>query len=285
MIAVHVLVTAFCQGILVTLLFNEVIGKDLEDFKKSFGSLIHDPGIICARAICTIILHLSQQDEVKCGLDLMKYAVNNEHRFMNWKKAFMMGFLQAGMTILVETVNMLVILQSNTTKDIVFNFIAVAIISDFDNFVFASLRNEPLKELVNPETSSEFLQISFTTSAKARPFSKGGEASDQIDDNGDPICMKISFIKDRDCVNKLFRIIYKVFRIFFVSIYFYYYPALAVWITFQVPIFFRKIERNSWVTLSDSLWNPAVTMSENDYNVLKITKENYAEYLKKYEAG
>ena len=169
------------------------------------------------------------------------------------------------MTILVETVNTLVILQSNTTKDIVFNFIAVAIISDFDDFVFASLRNEPLKELVNSETAAEFLQISFTTSSKARPFSKGGEASDQVDDNGDPICMKISFIKDRTCLNKMFRMIYKIFRIFFVSIYFYYYPALAVWITFQVPIFFRYVERDSWVTLSDSLWNSTVTMKESDY--------------------
>ena len=52
------------------------------------------------------------------------------------------------MTLMVESVNMLVILQSMTTKDVVFNFIAVAIISNFDDFVFNSLRNEPLKELV-----------------------------------------------------------------------------------------------------------------------------------------
>ena len=32
MIAVHVLVTAFCQGVLVTLLFNEVIGQNIADF-------------------------------------------------------------------------------------------------------------------------------------------------------------------------------------------------------------------------------------------------------------
>ena len=78
----------------------------------------------------------------------MKYAVNHRHAFLNYKKAFAMGFLQSFMTIMVETVNMLVILQSMTTKDVVFNFIAVAIISDFDDFVFNSLRNEPLKELV-----------------------------------------------------------------------------------------------------------------------------------------
>mgnify|MGYP001626741559 CR=1 FL=1 len=71
--------------------------------------------IICARFICTVILHLSQQDEVARGLDLMKYALNHRHAFLGYKQAFLMGFLQSFMTIGVETVNVLVILQSNTT--------------------------------------------------------------------------------------------------------------------------------------------------------------------------
>ena len=78
----------------------------------------------------------------------MKYAVNHRNAFLNYKKAFAMGFFQSIMTLLVESVSMLVILQSMTTKDVVFNFIAVAIISNFDDYVFNSLNNEPLKELV-----------------------------------------------------------------------------------------------------------------------------------------
>lgn len=56
------------------------------------------------------------------------------------------------------------------------NFIAVAIISDFDNFVFGSLRNEPLKELVDDNTGAkeEFLQVQFTSSHKAKTFAQGG---------------------------------------------------------------------------------------------------------------
>ena len=81
------------------------------------------------------------------------------------------------MTVSVETVNMLVILQSNTTQDIVFNFIAVAIISDSDDFVFSSLQNEPLKELVKEETAEDLMPIAFTSSSKALSFDKGGEES------------------------------------------------------------------------------------------------------------
>ena len=44
------------------------------------------------------------------GLQLQKYAVNHPDKFMSWTKAFMFGFLQMAITIIVETVNMLVIL-------------------------------------------------------------------------------------------------------------------------------------------------------------------------------
>lgn len=212
------------------------------------------------------------------GLMLQKYAVNNPDKFMSWQKAFMFGFLQMSITILVETVNMLVILQSTTTQDIVFNFIAVAIISDFDNFVFNSLRNEPLKELVSEENGAELMQISFTTSSKAKTFEQGGEASDMVNENGEPICMKISFVKDRSCANKLFRMVYKLGRIFFVSVYFYFYPAMAVWCTFQIPLFFRTREKSSYVTMTNSFWVPGVDMTPMDYMRLNITETDYMQY-------
>jgi len=68
--------------VLVSLLFMEVVGNSMDDIKKQFGSLTEDVSIICARFICTVILHLSQQDEVKQGLDLMKYALNHRHAFL-----------------------------------------------------------------------------------------------------------------------------------------------------------------------------------------------------------
>lgn len=151
-----------------------------------------------------------------------------------------MGFLQATITVGVETVNVMIILQSQTTQDIVFNFIAVAIISDFDNFVYNSLRNEPLKQLVNPDTAETFLKVSFTTSPQAKSFKYGGAASDQVDANGDPMCQKIEFWRNRSCTNKLLRLIYKCERIFFVAFYFYFYPAIAVMCIFALPMVFRS---------------------------------------------
>ena len=173
-----------------------------------------------------------------------------------------MGFLQSFMTIAVETVNMLVILQSDTTQDVVFNFIAVAIISDFDNFVFNSLRNEPLKQLVDEDTSERFMPVSFTSSPKARPFSKGGQPSDVMDENGEPIAMKIRFWGDRSCCNRLLFSIYKFFRIFFVAVYFYFFPPISLFLTFQLPFYFRGNYKRAWVEIGQSVEDPTIIVTD-----------------------
>lgn len=59
-IATHVLITAFCQVVLVSLLYMDVVGVTPAAFEENFGTLTEDVGIIAARFICTVILHLSQ---------------------------------------------------------------------------------------------------------------------------------------------------------------------------------------------------------------------------------
>ena len=48
----------------------------------------------------------------------------------------------------VETINILAIMQSNTILEVVMNFIALAIISEFDEFIFNALRDEPFKVII-----------------------------------------------------------------------------------------------------------------------------------------
>ncbi len=51
----------------------------------------------------------------------------------------------------VELVNIEIILTSLDPVDLVYNFIALAIIAEFDEFVYAALRNEPMKLLTKNE--------------------------------------------------------------------------------------------------------------------------------------
>jgi hypothetical protein len=66
----------------------------------------------------------------------MKYALNHPWRFENWKIAFLSGFLQASIIIVIEMVNFLSILSSYAVLDIVMNFLALVVISDFDDFFY-----------------------------------------------------------------------------------------------------------------------------------------------------
>ena len=57
-ILIHVLITAFCQGVLIALLFNQVVGFNEDNFAESYGGLSSSVSLISSRFICTVMLHL-----------------------------------------------------------------------------------------------------------------------------------------------------------------------------------------------------------------------------------
>ena len=133
-----------------------------------------------ARFICATILHLSCVDEVYAGLEMMKYSVNHPYKFEHSSVAWMSGFMQYFSCLTVELANIGVICAANDTIDIVFNFIALAIIAEFDNYVFGSMKDESFKELTKREFCKEVLVIEHTTSKKC----KTGEMSKVRDEEG-----------------------------------------------------------------------------------------------------
>lgn len=150
-----------------------------------------------------------------------------------------MGFLQAVVVILVEAVNITIILTSLNPVDIVYNFIALAIIAEFDDFVYASLRNESMKKLIEKEVTEKVLVIKHTTSKKC----KVEEMSDVLDEEGNLRPLKIVF-GTREGTNKCMYIQYKCLRTFYVSVYFYFMPFTTIILTCLIPIF-ASFETNS----------------------------------------
>ena len=60
---------------------------------------------------------------------------------------------------LVEIVNIEIILTSLNPCDIVYNFIALDIITNFDNYVYDSLRGESMKKLIQESVTQKILII------------------------------------------------------------------------------------------------------------------------------
>ena len=62
--------------------------------------------------------------------------MNHSDVFDSSGAAFTVAMLQASITLMVEVLNIIVICMSNNVGDVVMNFIALAIIADFDDFIY-----------------------------------------------------------------------------------------------------------------------------------------------------
>lgn len=111
----------------------------------------------------------------------------------------------------------------------------MAIIAEFDNFVFSSLKNESFKKLNSPEFCERVLVVKHTTSKKARD----NELTDILNkETGEYRPLKVTFM-GRDTLNKCLYLFYKLTRLFYVSIFYYFLPFSAVVISTLVPLLHR----------------------------------------------
>lgn len=135
--------------------------------------------------------------------------------------------------LLIEVSNLLVLLCTNDTIDLISNFVAIVIVAEFDSYVYASMKDEPFKKLIEEEFTSEVLKICHTTSKKC----KDDVVSCVNDPNGSVRPLKINW-SDRVFENKFQRFIYCLIRWFYVSIYFYFFPFIGVITSIFIPIYY-----------------------------------------------
>ena len=80
---------------------------------------------------------------------LMKYSINHPYKFKAWFNAFMVGLCQMIALVSVELVNVAVLLTNPTVMDTIMNFLALVIISDFDDYFFMTIKSEPIAKLIS----------------------------------------------------------------------------------------------------------------------------------------
>ena len=121
------------------------LGKETftnEDMLASFEEFPESSGITIVRFLCAVFLHITLCGETKQGLNMMKYANNHPWLFRSWKTAYMIGFCQFLVVFIVELVNLAILTTNNTVMDIIMNFLALVIISEFDDYFLATVENE-----------------------------------------------------------------------------------------------------------------------------------------------
>ena len=205
----------------------------VQDYKQEIAKMNRFASVSLGRFVCAVILHLSVIEEIEGALIMMKYAVNHDYMFKNPVNAYFMSFMQFFITTLVEVCNLIVILASNDPLNIVLNFVAVCIVAEFDNLVFASQRSEKCSKMLEDNAIAEkILQIQHTTSKSCHV----DELSNVKDEEGNYRKMRIVY-SDRPWFQKFMYTLYKVCRVWYVSFYVYGLPFLAIILNIFIPAY------------------------------------------------
>ncbi len=125
---------AIAQALLLAFLgYETCTSEDMIDKFKEFPPHVT---IVLARFLCAVILRIILTDETKQGFNMMKYANNHWWKFDDWFGAYMIGFTQMLIVILVESVNLAVLATNTTILDIIMNFTALLVLTEVDNFFY-----------------------------------------------------------------------------------------------------------------------------------------------------
>ena len=155
------------------------------------------------------------------------------------------------MVVGVELVNFLAVLDQSTFSDMVMNFTALVIISEFDDFFFSAYKDSDLKDVIlnKADAYSEILMIRRTSSRDAKlKLNQNLMAVDKCEKNSEfiknegsssvaiPQYIYVDFWRDRTCANKLLYMVYRIFKCVYTSFWYYFMPYSTIVCSFVFPL-------------------------------------------------
>ena len=201
---------------------------------------------------------------------MMKYASNHHWRFRNWTWAYFIGFCQFSVLVICEAANLIILTTNHSMLDIIMNFLAIIVITEFDDAFFFMVQGEELASiLTNGEvtfktthdgeekkrSAEEVLPVIVTTADGARmkldenrlrpnlnievlqdPTAIAQDAeNDKKEFENEP---EYIFIDNRKWGNFFARCWYKVCLVFFASVWYYFVPFYSLVLSYWIPAFF-----------------------------------------------
>lgn len=167
--------------------------------------------VMGARFVCTILMHLQVEGDVRQGLAMMKYVTNHPFEFMSPGTAFTIACMQFTGGLAAEFFCILYLGSIDMPVDVIIRFVALASIAKVDD-IYASA-----------------LPSSTRTTQKSKPLVVKVHRRDISQEIG---------VKDRIehvFVFKLHRFIYKTLRIIYCSFLYYFLPYISVVLPYFVP--------------------------------------------------
>jgi hypothetical protein len=98
-----------------------------------------------ARFVCSILMHLQVEGDVRQGLRMMKYVTNHPFDFSNPASAFFVAVMQILGGLFAEIACILYLSSIDTAIDIIIKFVALASIAKVDDFYASALPADAYK--------------------------------------------------------------------------------------------------------------------------------------------
>ena len=108
----------------------------------SDGFVISIPGsvqVLGARFICTILMHLQVEGDMRQGLRMMKYVTNQPFDFSNPGAAFFVAFMQCIGGLAAEIACIIYLSSITKAIDVIIKFVALASIAKVDDIYASAL--------------------------------------------------------------------------------------------------------------------------------------------------
>ena len=183
------------QMVLITIL-AAIIVSNSEGFYIILPPSIN---VLGARFVCSILMHLQVEGDMRQGLQMMKYATNHPKNFSNPFYAFFVAFMQSIGGLASEIFCIIFLCSLVDPINIIIRFVAFASIGKVDNFYAAALSpDHKLKKGTDPIVITNYRR--------------------ELDQ------------QERKCSNYSARFIYKTIRICYSSVIFYFLPYMALFI-------------------------------------------------------
>ena len=95
--------------------------------------------VLGARFVCTILMHLQVEGDLRQGLQMMKYVTNHASEFSAARSAFVVALMQSLAGLMTEIACIVYLGSVNSPMDVIIRFVALASVAKVDDFYAGAL--------------------------------------------------------------------------------------------------------------------------------------------------
>ena len=195
--------------------------------------------IIIPRLLSSIMMHLNVEPDIRGGLSIMKYACNHPRAFKMSQAdkdrgkdvsqrrvffGFFLGLCQAGVGFLVEFCVVVYLTSLTSLIDIIMKYISMASIARFDDMYASAIYESRVKKAVGKKLKFENKRHMWKNQFNTNPTIQEDDWESSPD--------QIPHPREGKFWVQGMRVVYKLFRTYYVSFTYYFMPFFALIITF-----------------------------------------------------